>query len=696
MDGFFNLEEIEITQPTIATRVKSQAKEIIYNCEQCGLYKNSQKPLGHQGTGNKNILVVLGTVTRKADRLGKVMVGETRRLIQDMCKTTNMTLDDIYVVNAIRCPNKRMNKATIPSCRILLYETIKELAPSAIIAMGSLALNVLVGDKVQTGNIHRFDGYAIPFHGFNTIIYPTYGVRDLIIDKYNPIMLKKIQKQFLQAQYPKEYINYEELVDPAVELLHKDSDINEMLHTMANEEIVAFDYETTGIQPYRTGHKIICMSISNGKKSYCFMVHKRNIPAIRVFLQSDVPKIAHNAKYEMIWSKVLLNTEVNNIVADTMLIAHSLNNNKNLVSLKFQGFVNFGIAQYEEDIQPLFKSNEDKGVHSFNKLYTMDVTGEIAIVADKLMYYCAMDSLLTSWLYTQQKEQIAYVPHIQKGIDLFLEATKAFVDIEYAGMFINTDKIEQNLQSIQQEMKKLYTQIYETTEVKQWDSNIPFNFSSNKDLAHLLYTILQYSIYKTTETGQPSTDKETLEKIREQENSEFLSLLAKYKKLDKIQNTYLNNIKKGAYNNVIHPSFNLHTVITFRSCVAKGTKILVCKDFEEHPEGINIEDVKKGDLVYCYDDNLHPVLREVLWSGKTGHREVVRVHYISKGAHKCKGYIDVTPEHKIRTINGDYVEAQYIETKQKVLAGFRNKNNTAEFDQLEAALETYGNKLPVI
>lgn len=92
-----------------------------------------------------------------------------------------------------------------------------------------------------------------------------------------------------------------------------------------------------------------------------------------------------------------------------------------------------------------------------------------------------------------------------------------------------------------------------------------------------------------------------------------------------------------------------------RSCVAKGTKILVARDYIQNPEGVNIEDVKVGDYVYSYGDDLKLTLKKVLWAGKTGHREVIRLHYNSGAG--GKGYLDVTPEHKIRVESGEYVPA---------------------------------------
>jgi hypothetical protein len=53
---------------------------------------------------------------------------------------------------------------------------------------------------------------------------------------------------------------------------------------METEKIVAFDYETTGIQPYKKGHEIICMSVATSRKAYAFENTKAILPYIQHFL----------------------------------------------------------------------------------------------------------------------------------------------------------------------------------------------------------------------------------------------------------------------------------------------------------------------------------------------------------------------------------------------------------------------------
>jgi hypothetical protein len=111
--------------------------------------------------------------------------------------------------------------------------------------------------------------------------------------------------------------------------------------------------------------------------------------------------------------------------------------------------------------------------------------------------------------------------------------------------------------------------------------------------------------------------------------------------------------------NKVHTTFHAFMTKSHRHrCVAKGTKILVNRNYNEDPLGVPIEDIRVGDYVFCYDDDLKPALKRVSWAGKTGHKRVIRLHFI--GSHNHRGYLDVTPEHRIRLSDGSYCEAQYI------------------------------------
>lgn len=167
------------------------------------------------------------------------------------------------------------------------------------------------------------------------------------------------------------------------------------------------------------------------------------------------------------------------------------------------------------------------------------------------------------------------------------------------------------------------------------------------------------------------------------EMSRLIKLQSAHKDMEKLYTTYVENLPGlmpdkipveevrppsartfdlyGPYcdyppSNTIHPTYHLNGTETGRTCVAKGTLIEVLRDINVYPKGIPIEDVKVGDLVYCYDNSGNLSIKPVLWSGKTGLKNVVRVHWLGTGK-RSRGYVDLTPDHLVRLTSGIYKEA---------------------------------------
>lgn len=244
------------------------------------------------------------------------------------------------------------------------------------------------------------------------------------------------------------------------------------------------------------------------------------------------------------------------------------------------------------------------------------------------------------------------------GYKLIHAGTLALARAEQAGLRIDVDYCEKTIKRLSNRVASLENDVYNSEIGQLWYKEFGrrnTNYNSDEQFRKILFDKLGYEPERYTDRGQPSVDEDALNKV----DVEGVEELVKIRKLSKAKDTYLMNFVREQVDGVLHPFLNLHTVSTYRSCVAKGTKILVCRDFLEHPKGVPIEDVKVGDYVYCFDDALRPAVKKVLWSGKTGHREVIRVHWVAKGT-GGKGYVDVTPEHKIRLIDGTYVPAEQL------------------------------------
>lgn len=232
----------------------------------------------------------------------------------------------------------------------------------------------------------------------------------------------------------------------------------------------------------------------------------------------------------------------------------------------------------------------------------------------------------------------------------------ALARAEQQGIRVDVEYLDRKHAFLNKKISRLERKFEESKFYKDWEASLGKepNPNSGPQLAKFLYEVKGLKPPKLTDTGKGSVDKEAITTL----NIPELNGVLQARKLRKIRDTYLDGFKREQVKGVIHPFFNLHLVKTYRSCVAKGTKILVLRNFIDSSKGVPIETIQTGDYVYCFDDDLKPAISKVLWAGKTGYREVVRVHYSVTGG--GKGFLDVTPEHKIRLIDGTYEQAQNL------------------------------------
>ena len=248
------------------------------------------------------------------------------------------------------------------------------------------------------------------------------------------------------------------------------------------------------------------------------------------------------------------------------------------------------------------------------------------------------------------------VPISADGYNLLHEGTLALSDLESNGIRIDVDYCEKQKERLGRLVKKNMRWLESDDIVKKWKKKYSqqFTFASNDQLSDILFNECGFEPVKYTDKGSPAVDEEALKAL----GIDLVYKLLRIRKLQKAKDTYIQNLITETQDGYLHPSFNLNTARTYRSCVAKGTEILLAS--RKFKKEIPIEDVKIGEHVYCYDDACNPVTRKVIWAGKTGHRKVVRIHWRSS---ERTGHLDVTPEHLVRKTSGDYERADLLLSK---------------------------------
>jgi hypothetical protein len=243
--------------------------------------------------------------------------------------------------------------------------------------------------------------------------------------------------------------------------------------------------------------------------------------------------------------------------------------------------------------------------------------------------------------------------------DISMPAYEVLGEMEYKGVAVDGYTIDRLAGEYERLLMLLKQNIYLNPNVMEYNiyHGIKFNPNSSQQLGEILFGDRYFKLksIKQTPTGDQACDKEVL-KYHSARGSEFCKQILDFHGLSKLYSTYLIGIKKHIVDRRVHTNYYMDVAISGRTCVSKGTYIDTVRDLSKNPNGTKIENVKIGDLVYCYDDKLNLRIRKVKWAGKTGKKQIIRLHWIGTGKHTI-GYLDVTPDHKIRQVDGTYISA---------------------------------------
>lgn len=390
MKPFFSKEELQ--QSTLP------------DCKSCGLFKTCKSPkMKVSGKGKLGILVVAEAPGRTEDEQGVQLVGEAGQVLRKALASCGVDLDrDCWKTNAIACrpPNNRTpTKKEIKCCNPKLMKTIWRKKPKLILLLGGVALDSFLLDKFAgaSGGINKWRGFAIPDQAHGAWIvpafHPSFVLRsrgnEAIENIFNQDIAKAVKYSGIPFQKEDEY-KVSGLLPSSGTFITGQNQIR------FESDLLAFDYETTGLKPYRKGHEIVCCGYSiKENEAYVFEFEGgfKNWWA-NILKNKEIRKTAHNLKFEHQWSKEILGVATKGWEWDSMIASHVIDNRRGITGLKFQAYINFGQPDYSSHIEKYLKSDTATG---FNKV--KDAPRE------ELLHYCGMDALLQFKLAKKQMEE---------------------------------------------------------------------------------------------------------------------------------------------------------------------------------------------------------------------------------------------------------------------------------------------------
>ena len=344
--------------------------------------------------------------------------------------------------------------------------------------------------------------------------------------------------------------NKENLDDskPIYQIIESFEELKLLVEKMMEQEIVAFDTETEGLNALETSIVGISFSWRKGVGYYLPIknnksVYEKSFEILRPFFESTkIIKVGHNIKFDI---QVLLkyNVKVSSPIYDTM-VAHYLINpdmRHNLDTLS-ESYLNYSPISIESLI----------GKKGKNQISMRDVS------IDKIKNYASEDADITLQLKGIFDKEIEVNNLSKIFYDIEVPMINVLSQMEAEGIKIDTSYLKKLDKEFEDDLEKLKKEIFKKCGEE-------FNLNSPKQLGEILFDKLKLvSKPKKTKTGQYSTSEEVLSSLAN--DHRIIENILEWRSLDKLQNTYVKSLPNEVSNltNRIHSSFNQTVTATGR------------------------------------------------------------------------------------------------------------------------------------
>ncbi len=331
-------------------------------------------------------------------------------------------------------------------------------------------------------------------------------------------------------------------------LVQSEDKLKELVDKLASQSYFCFDTETTDIDPNVA--ELVGISFSySPHEAYYVPIPKGQVEAKKVLEwfrpsleNTAILKVGQNLKYDMIILK-WYGIELGGTLFDTM-IAHYL-------------------------LEPELRHNMDYMAETYLKYQPVSIETLIGkkgknqlsmrdVPVEKVSDYAAEDADITLQLkdYLEPKLEAENLKELFQQIEIPL--IRVLVDLEYNGVRIDSDFLQNYSVELEESVKALETSIYK-------EAGMEFNIASPKQVGDLLFGKMKIPYRWTkTKTGQFSTNEEKLAELAA--DHPFVEEILKHRGLTKLKSTYVDALPKlvNPKTGRIHSSFNQALAATGR------------------------------------------------------------------------------------------------------------------------------------
>lgn len=527
------------------------------NCAVCPLRSAFPPVLAELPVGGADIIFVGEAPGTEEVARRKPFVGASGQLLRSTVDAANNGLDlQVAYTNICACRpanNDSPPEAAVEACAGRLALELKAANASVIVALGNTAIRSFGITDSSTKAAGK--QYSTPHGIVEASVHPAYVLRALTHAKAFRINIGRAMQDAAQGG------NRQATLPLEVPYLLVNGPDD--LPPLRGELVMDIETASPDNMPIHTGQRIRCIVICDGVTVWLVPEHVVYSPwfaaRLKKFFASPENKlIGHNIKFDAKFIARQITQALPCAIADTMLMHYSINEEG---MQSGGGDIKDGRSRGHSLkllIQLLF-GVEDYGLHG----------GFDTVEEDVLYKYAAQDGLYTHRLYTKLRPIVQADDNINKlCTDLLFPASLALADVEIGGMRFDSGFS----QKAREEIIRCRDIIAE--ELRCIADDPEYNPGSPKKTAKVLYDHMDLPILALTATGDPATDAATLSALvdhlmfagepPDSPRLQFIEKSLEYRSHVKTIGTYFTGMAKHSIEDILSPSFNIHTVITGR------------------------------------------------------------------------------------------------------------------------------------
>ena len=363
-----------------------------------------------------------------------------------------------------------------------------------------------------------FGWVTISFHPQWTQTYPgTFSV---------PVLKEEMSNLDHCCQTPPNEWVPEEVTAVVKEYFAKNDSRESLLECFGENEVVAWDIETTGLSPFED--RIISMAFASGKGFWCRTYTSEteiDFDELVSFLYKCKKVVVHNLPFEYLWLRVKSGKDILDIAwEDTMAIRRLHVDRPKLLSLEETLFEVFGFK---------LEGKEDRKNLVGKTPYELKVYNTLDSFYEWMLYECSI-------VKEEEKEEYNRLIRLSKNL----------AEMYVRGMVVDEPYLDRVLEDYQKQDEEIRYALMESEEVQNYGKE--FNPNSSKQILEIL--LEEGMEVSTTQTKELSKLKNT-----------FAENIVELRKLKKNMDTYVKNIQKSVgKDKLLHISMNPFFVVTGR------------------------------------------------------------------------------------------------------------------------------------